>query len=162
MKIKLLRRFCADEVKLLLERMDNNFEEFQISDSKWHPLLPNGDAFGLFTRIEQHCIRSEYKAHYMKHKKAQVYQEILERAMSPAKNRWAYREEKEGLVKQETEPKKMLISRAQYEMAQKLMHQQTLTPPQQILQQEYQKAYAQNAAQQQYPTVNPWATQQKQ
>ena len=131
MKIKLLRRFCADEVKLLLERMDNNFEEFQISDSKWDPLLPNGDGFGLFTRIEQYCIRSEYKAHYMKYKKAQVYQEILERAMSPATNRWAYREEKEGSVKQEAGPKKMLISRAQYEMANKLLQQQAqFIPPQ--------------------------------
>jgi hypothetical protein len=130
MKIKLLRRFCADEVKLLLERMDNNFEEFQISDSKWDPLLPNGDGFGLFTRIEQHCIRSEYKAHYTKYKKAKVYQEILERAMSPATNRWDYREEKSGLVKQEIGPKKMLISRAQYEMANKLLQQQAqfITP----------------------------------
>ena len=131
MKIKLLRRFCADEVKLLLERMDNNFaEEFQISDSKWDPLLPNGDAFGLFTRIEQYCIRSEYKAHYTKYKRVQVYQEVLERAMSPAKNRWAYREEKEGFAEQ-TQPKKMLISRAQYEMANKLLQQQAqFIPPQ--------------------------------
>jgi len=131
MRIKLLRRFCADEVKLLLERMDEHFaEEFQIQDSKWDPLLPNGDAFRLFTWIEQHCIRSEYKAHYEKHSKAKVYQEILERAMSPAKNRWEYREAKEGLVKQEAGPKKMLISRAQYEMAQKLMQQPQFIPPQ--------------------------------
>ena len=144
MKLKLLRRFCADEVKLLLERMDNNFaEEFQISDSKWDPLLPNGDAFGLFTRIEQHCIRSEYKAHYTKYKRAQVYQEVLERAMSPAKNRWAYREEKEGFAEQGARPSKVLTTAALASQAQ------------QILQQEYQKAYAQNAAQQQYPTVNP-------
>ena len=135
MKIKLLRRFCADEVKLLLERMDNNFEEFQISDSKWDPLLPNGDGFGLFTRIEQYCIRSEYKAHYMKYKKAKVYQEILERAMSPATNRWDYREEKSGFAEQGVRPSKVLTTAA------------LTSQSQQILQQEYQKAYAQNAAQ---------------
>ena len=150
MRIKLLRRFCADEVKLMLERMDNNFEEFQISDSKWDPLLSSGDAFGLFTRIEQYCIKTEYRAHYKKHSKAKVYQEILERAMSPAKNRWAYREEKEGLAEQGVRPSKVLTTAA------------LTSQSQQILQQEYQKAYAQNAAQQQYPTVNPWATQQKQ
>ena len=148
MKIKLLRRFCADEVKLLLERMDNNFEEFQVSDSKWDPLLPNGDAFGLFTRIEQYCIRSEYKAHYMKYKKAKVYQEILERAMSPAKNRWAYREEKEGTQR----PKTLLTASA--------VKNQALS----ILEQELQKTYAQNAAQQrqfippqQSTMPDPWA-----
>jgi hypothetical protein len=131
MKIKLLRRLCADEVKLLLERMDSNFEEFQDDNSKWEPLLPRGDGFRLFTRIEQHCIRSEYRAHLEKYKKAQAYQEILERAMSPSRTIWEYREAKEGLAKKEAEPKKMLISRAQYEMAHKLLQQQAqFIPPQ--------------------------------
>jgi len=133
MKIKLLRRFCADEVKLLLERMDNHFaEEFVIDNSKWDSLLPNGEGFKLFTSIEQHCIRAEYRAHLSKFKKAINYQEILERAMSPAKTIWEYREEKEGSVKQEVGTKKMLISRAQYDMAQKLLQQpQFIKTPQQ-------------------------------
>jgi hypothetical protein len=131
MKIKLLRRFCADEVKLLLERMDEHFvEEFVIDDSKWDSLI-EGDGFDRFTSIEKYCISTEYRAHLKKFRKAVAYQEILERAMSPAKTRWEYREEKEGFVKQEAEQKKMLISRAQYEMAQKLLQQQAqFIPPQ--------------------------------
>lgn len=112
MKIKLLRRFCADEVKLLLERMDNNFEEFQISDSKWDPLLPNGDGFIRLTRIEQHCVRSEYAAHYEKHKKAQTYQEILERAMSPAKTKWEYNEQRVGVQEERPRSAKILTASA--------------------------------------------------
>ena len=135
MKIKLLRRLCADEVKLLLERMDNNFEEFQIDGSKWEPLLPHGDGFRRLTAVEQHCIRSEYIAHYMKHKKAQTYQEILERAMSPAKTRWEYNEERAGGREERPRSGKILTASAIVDQAQA------------ILQQEYQKAYAQNAMQ---------------
>jgi len=131
MKIKLLRRLCADEVKLLLERMDSNFDEFQIDGSKWEPLLPHGDGFRRLTAVEQHCIRSEYMAHFGKYKKAQVYQEILERAMSPAKTRWEYNEQRVGAQEERAQPKKMLISRAQYEMANKLLQQQAqFIPPQ--------------------------------
>ena len=133
MKIKLLRRLCADDVKLLLERMDNNFEEFQIDGSKWEPLLPHGDGFRRLTAVEQHCIRSEYVAHYMKHKKAQTYQEILERAMSLAKTRWEYNEEKSGVAEQGARPSKVLTASTLASQAQ------------QILQQEYKKAYAQQA-----------------
>jgi len=139
MKIKLLRRFCADEVKLMLERMDEHFvEEFQIQDSKWEPLLPNGDGFRRFTSIEQHCIRTEYRAHLEKFKKAQAYQEILERAMSPAKTRWDYREEKEG------KPKTLLTTKA--------VTDQALS----VLEEQLKKSYAQNAAQQS-TMPNPWA-----
>lgn len=98
MRIKLLRRFCADEVKLMLERMDSNFEEeFASDDSKWDLLLPHGEGFRRLTTIEQHCIRSEYIAHREKYRKAQVYQEILERAMSPAKTKWEYRDSRTGV-----------------------------------------------------------------
>ena len=143
MKIKLLRRFCADEVKLLLERMDNHFaEEFQILESKWDPLLPNGEGFKRFTSIEQHCIRSEYRAHLEKFKKAQAYQEILERAMSPAKTRWEYREEKEAQEGVQR-PKTLLTTKA--------IKDQALS----VLEGELKKTYAQNMLMQQPQFIPP-------
>jgi hypothetical protein len=138
MKIKLLRRFCADEVKLLLERMDNHFaEEFVIDDSKWESLLPHGQGFRLLTSIEQHCINTEYRAHLSKFKKAQAYQEILERAMSPAKTRWEYREEKEG------RPKTLLTTKA--------IKDQALS----VLEEELKKSYAQSRLMQQPQFIPP-------
>lgn len=126
MKIKLLRRFCADEVKLMLERMDSNFDEFQIDGSKWDPLLPHGDGFRLLTPIEQHCIRSEYMAHLEKHRKARAYQEILERAMSPAKTKWEYNEQRVGVQEERPRSAQILTASALANM----YAQQQYIPPQ--------------------------------
>jgi hypothetical protein len=137
MKIKLLRRFCADEVKLLLERMDNHFaEEFVIDDSKWDSLV-KGDGFDRFTSIEKYCISTEYRAHLKKFRKAIAYQEILERAMSPAKTRWDYREEKEG------RPKTLLTTKA--------VADQALS----VLEEELKKSYAQSRLMQQSQFIPP-------
>jgi hypothetical protein len=69
----------------------------------------------------------------MKHKKAQTYQEILERAMSPAKTRWEYNEQKSGHAEQGVRPSKVLTASAIADQAQAILDQQ------------YKKAYAQQA-----------------
>ena len=56
----MLKTFCHDQVKLLLERMDSNPEEF-LHHHKWNPFLPNmhhvtkgtADYFESFTTIER-------------------------------------------------------------------------------------------------------------
>lgn len=120
MRIKLLRRLCADEVKLMLERMDSNFEEeFSFQDSKWDVMLPNGKGFNQLTTIERYCIASEYLAHRIKHEKSRVYQEILSRAMSPTRTSWEYRDSQKP---REPEISKEMISKLR-------LPQHLITPP---------------------------------
>jgi hypothetical protein len=62
----MLKTFCHDQVKLLLERMDTNPEEF-LHQHKWNPFLPNtyhvtkgtADHFQAFTFIERNKLCEE-------------------------------------------------------------------------------------------------------
>lgn len=135
--MKILRRFCSEQVQILLARMDDHWaEEFVIEGSKWEPMLPYGRAFEQFTRIEQRCIRTTAQEQTAKWKKERAYTGILERTMSPAKTRWEFDRDRgerkdEGLIK----PSKVLTSAA--------MQQQALG----MLNQHLGQHYAQHAAQ---------------
>ena len=129
--MKFLRRFCSEQVQILLERMDDHWvEEFAIEGSKWEPMLPFGKAFEQFTPIEQRCIRSTAQAQTTKWKKERAYTGILERTMSPTKTRWEFDDERHG---RGVGPSKVLTSAA--------MKQQALG----ILNQQFDQQYAQNA-----------------
>ena len=143
--MKILRKLCSQQVQVLLERMDNHWDdEFYLDDTKWSPVLPGGNVFKYFTKIEQKCIRDAVEKHTLNCKKERAYSTILERAMSPAKTRWEYNREKEGehvgiQAQEVAKPSKILTPG--------LMAQQA----QQVLEQEYKKAYAaQNQAQNPY------------
>jgi hypothetical protein len=97
--MKFLRRFCSEQVQILLERMDDHWtEEFAIDGSKWEPMLPYGKAFEQFTKIEQRCIRTTAQEQTTKWKKEKAYTGILERTMSPTKTRWEFDDEKHGRI----------------------------------------------------------------
>ena len=142
--MKILRKLCSQQVQVLLERMDSHWEEeFYFDDTKWESVFPAGNAFKYFTRIEQKCIRDTVAKHTAKYKQEKAYASILERAMSPAKTRWEYNREKEndyvGIQAQEVaKPSKVLAPGLVARHAQ------------QILDEEYKKAYAQNQAQSPY------------
>lgn len=139
--MKILRKLCSQQVQVLLERMDNHWDdEFYLDDTKWSPVLPGGNVFKYFTKIEQKCIRDAVEKHTLNCKKERAYSTILERAMSPAKTRWEYQREKEGehvgvMAQEVARPSKILTAGAMANQAR------------QVLEQEYQKAYAQNQAQ---------------
>lgn len=97
--MKFLRRFCSEQVQILLERMDDHWaEEFAIDGSKWEPMLPYGKGFEQFTKIEQRCIRNTAQEQATKWRKEKAYTGILERTMSPTKTRWEFDDEKHGRI----------------------------------------------------------------
>ena len=62
MKEKLLKRFCSEQVCILLERMDSHPEEFvngcgksRYFEPKWSPILNEG----AFNRIEKYLLKSK-------------------------------------------------------------------------------------------------------
>ena len=133
--MKFLRRLCSEQVQILLERMDNHWEEeFAFDGSKWEPMLPYGKAFEYFTAIEQKCIRTTAKVQTAKMKKERAYTGILERTMSTTKTRWDFDDEKYGRSEAKVaQPAQVITTAAMKQQAQNL------------LQQEYAKAYGQQA-----------------
>jgi hypothetical protein len=135
--MKFLRRFCSEQVQILLERMDNHWtEEFAIEGSKWEPMLPYGKAFEQFTRIEQKCIRATAQEQTTKLKKERAYTGILERTMSPTKTRWDFDDEKHGRVSREVAMQKAPTQMLTTASMRKQMES--------MLQQQFDKQYAQN------------------
>jgi hypothetical protein len=65
----MLKKFCHDQVKILLERMDTHPEEF-LKEGKWDEFLPPEmnahrntltPMFKHFTKLEQYLVRQKYK-----------------------------------------------------------------------------------------------------
>lgn len=85
----MLKTFCHDQVKLLLERMDSNPEEF-LHHHKWNPFLPNMhhvtkgtvDYFESFTPIERTLIARKFDAMCRKQMREHAYNRILEVAIA--------------------------------------------------------------------------------
>jgi hypothetical protein len=85
----MLKAFCHDQVKLLLERMDTNPEEF-LHHSKWNPFLPNtyhvtkgtADHFQAFTFIERNMIASKFNKLCEEAMRRNAYNRILEVAIN--------------------------------------------------------------------------------
>ena len=101
--MKLLRRFCSEQVRILLARMDDHWEaEFDIHESKWNPMLPDGRAFSEYTWIERRCISFTAKKQEVKLRRERAYVGILERTISPAKTRYEFDDEARRAEKQIT------------------------------------------------------------
>jgi hypothetical protein len=85
----MLKTFCHDQVKLLLERMDTNPEEF-LHQHKWNPFLPNtyhvtkgtADHFQAFTFIERNMIASKFNKLCEEAMRRNAYNRILEVAIN--------------------------------------------------------------------------------
>jgi hypothetical protein len=103
-------------------------------------MLPYGKAFEQFTKIEQRCIRNTAQEQTTKWKKEKAYTGILERTMSPTKTRWEFDDERHGrIAKAEgARPSQVLTAAA--------LKQQAMG----ILNQQFDKQYAQNSAQNAY------------
>ena len=127
--MKFLRRFCSEQVQILLERMDDHWvDEFAIEGSKWEPMLPYGKAFEQFTRIEQKCIRATAQEQTTKLKKERAYTGILERTMSPTKTRWDFDDEKHGRVSRDVAmqkaPTQILTTASMKKQVESILNQQ--------------------------------------
>ena len=82
----LLKFFCHDQVKLLLERMDSHPQEF-IYDRKWDYFLPPSlkdilnvelRMYGHFTLVEKLAIYFKYKRYVIEIARPFAYGQILE------------------------------------------------------------------------------------
>jgi hypothetical protein len=85
----MLKNICHDQVKLLLERMDSNPEEF-LHHHKWNPFLPNmhhvtkgtADYFKAFNVVERTLIARKFNKLCLKTMRQHAYNRILEVAIA--------------------------------------------------------------------------------
>lgn len=90
----MFKNFCHDQVKLLLERMDSNPEEF-LHHSKWNPFLPNmhhvakgtTDYFPAFNVLERTLIARKFNKLCQTTMRQHAYNRILEVAIA-GKGQW--------------------------------------------------------------------------
>jgi hypothetical protein len=82
----MLKKFCHDQVKILLERMDTHPEEF-LKEGKWDEFLPPEmnahrntltPRFKHFTKLEQYLVRQKYKSMVQDLLRQRAYDGILE------------------------------------------------------------------------------------
>jgi len=82
----MLKKFCHDQVKILLERMETHPEEF-LKEGKWDEFLPPEmnahrntltPRFKHFTKLEQYLVRQKYKSMVQDLLRQRAYDGILE------------------------------------------------------------------------------------
>jgi hypothetical protein len=82
----MLKAFCHDQIKLLLERMDSHPEEF-IHGTKWNPYLPNThhvtkgtiDYFPILNFAERNAIAHKFNKLCLKAMRQNAYNRVLEK-----------------------------------------------------------------------------------
>ena len=82
----MLKAFCHDQIKLLLERMDSHPEEF-IHGTKWNPYLPNThhvtkgtvDYFPVLNFAERNAIAHKFNKLCLSTMRQNAYNRVLEK-----------------------------------------------------------------------------------
>jgi hypothetical protein len=82
----MLKAFCHDQIKLLLERMDSHPEEF-IHGTKWNPYLPNThhvtkgttDYFPILNFAERNAIARKFNKLCLTTMRQNAYNRVLEK-----------------------------------------------------------------------------------
>ena len=82
----MLKAFCHDQIKLLLERMDSHPEEF-IHGTKWNPYLPNthhvtkgtADYFPILNFAERNAIAHKFNKLCLSTMRQNAYNRVLEK-----------------------------------------------------------------------------------
>lgn len=80
---KIYRAFCADEVKMMLDHMEENFADFQDYDNRWHDLL---DAVH-YTTLERAAIKLAYTRLRSNQKRQELLGAILRQKIDPIKTK---------------------------------------------------------------------------
>jgi hypothetical protein len=93
----MLKAFCHDQIKLLLERMDSHPEEF-IHGTKWNPYLPNThhvtkgttDYFPILNFAERNAIAHKFNKLCLSTMRQNAYNRVLEKMFeSEIPSKWA-------------------------------------------------------------------------
>lgn len=79
---KIYRVFCADEVKMMLDHMEENFADFQDYDNRWYDLF-NSDNF---TTVERAALNLTCRRLKANQKRQQLLGAILSQKLSPVKH----------------------------------------------------------------------------
>ena len=90
---KIYRAFCADEVKLMLDHMEENFADFQDYDNKWYELLDDKH----FTTVERTAINLANRRLKANKKRQELLGAILSQKLNPVKGRYKEAEAKHVL-----------------------------------------------------------------
>lgn len=80
---KIYRKFCADEVKMMLDHMEENFADFQDYDNKWYELL---DAVH-YTTVERSAINLAVRRLKANQERQKLLGAILRQKIDPIKSR---------------------------------------------------------------------------
>lgn len=80
---KIYRVFCADEVKLMLDHMEENFADFQDYDNRWYDLF-NSDNFTTVERAALNLTGRRLKANQ---KRQELLSAILRQKIDPIKTK---------------------------------------------------------------------------
>ena len=80
---KIYRVFCADEVKMMLDHMEENFADFQDYDNKWCDLI---DARH-YTTVERSAIKLAFRRLKASQERQKLLGAILRQKIDPIKGR---------------------------------------------------------------------------
>jgi hypothetical protein len=82
LKEKLYRRFCAPEVRMLLDHMEENFQDFEedyIDKKPWRRLMKSNT----YTNVERTVIGMAYDRLMRKHERQQLLGKIIAQKLNP-------------------------------------------------------------------------------
>lgn len=90
MTIKLLRRFCSEEVRLMLTHLEEHPEDFELSSNSMWPVIFS-DTFQNGTFIEQIVAQNVRRKSFKRMKREQFKQNIVKQTIAP-EEKDSYRE----------------------------------------------------------------------
>lgn len=82
LKEKFYRRFCAPEVRMLLDHMEENFEDFEedyVGKKPWRRLMKSNT----YTKVERKVIEMAYHRLGQKHERQQLLGKIIAQKLNP-------------------------------------------------------------------------------
>jgi hypothetical protein len=84
----LLRRFCADEVKILLTHIEEHYEDFDYNNSRrWETLLSNGlEGNGYMTSLEKFVVKSVWRKVSKENRRKRFLGRIVKEKLAPEKD----------------------------------------------------------------------------
>ena len=80
---KVYRRFCADEVKLMLDHMEDNFADFESVRNHWSDIVDSSE----YTAVEQAAINLARKRLRKNARRQKLLADILTQKLNPKQSR---------------------------------------------------------------------------
>ena len=80
---KVYRRFCADEVKLMLDHMEDNFADFESVRNHWSDIVDSSE----YTAVEQAAINLARKRLRKNARRQKLLADILNQKLNPKQSR---------------------------------------------------------------------------